>query len=191
MSDTHFPRCDARTRNDTSVLVSLALVVGLCLTLGACGVSVTTSQPGTTAASTRSITLTPIPNATADAARTATPVRGVVTIRLDKSRYHAGELALVTVTNGLAQSISTTNHKSSCSIVQLEQKVNGSWQAVDPCHLQTPTLVVELAKGSVTELKIGIPNTPATYRVTLSYTGGDEGTGGPGGIVHSAEFTMS
>jgi len=191
MSDTHFPRCDARTRHDTSILVSLALVVGLCLTLGACGVSMTTAQPGATVASTRSITLTPIPSATADAALTATPVRGVVTISLDKSRYHAGELALVTVTNGLAQSISTTDHKSSCSIVQLEQKVNGSWQAVDPCHLQTPTLVVEIAKGSVTEVKIGIPNTPANYRVTLSYMGGDEGIGGPGGIVYSAEFTIS
>jgi hypothetical protein len=73
----------------------------------------------------------------------------------------------------------------------LEQQVNGSWQAVEPCHLETPTLVVELAKGSVTELKLGIPNTPATYRVALNYTGGVEGAGGPSGIVYSGEFRMS
>ena len=166
------------------------MVVGLCLAIGACGVS-TSAQPGTKAASTRISSLTPFPSASAGVALTVTPVHGVVTVSLDKAHYHSGDLAIVTVTNGLAQSISTTDHKSSCSIVQLEQQVNGSWQAVEPCRLQTPTLVVDLAKGSVTEQKIGIPSTPATYRVTLSYTGGDEGTGGPGGIAHSAEFTMS
>jgi hypothetical protein len=191
MSATPLPRCDTRTCSDMSVLVSLALIVSLGFVLGACGVSGTAAQAGTAAASTRSISLTPIPSATADAVRTVTPARGTVTISLDKAQYHAGEFALVTVSNGLAQSISTTDHKSGCSIVALEQQVNDNWQAVEPCHLQTPTLEVELAKGSLTELKIAIPNTPAIYRVTLSYAGGDEGTGGPGGIVHSAEFTLS
>lgn len=190
MCDAHPPRRDARTRSDTSVLVSLALVVGLCLAIGACGVS-TSTQLGTKAAPTQTINLTPFPSATAVAALTVTPVHGVVTISLDKAQYHSGDLAIVTVANGLAQSISTTDHKSSCSIVQLEEQVNGSWQAVEPCRLQTPTLVVEIAKGSVTEQKISIPSTPATYRVTLSYSGGGEGAGGPGGVVHSAEFTIS
>lgn len=191
MSNTRLPRCAARTRNGMLVLAPLALLVALGLALSACGVSATTAQPGTTAASTQSISLTPIPSATAGAALTVAPVRGAVTISLDKTHYRAGELALVTVTNGLAQNISTTDHKSGCSIVALEQQVNGSWQTVEPCHLQTPTLMVELAKASVTDVKIGIPNIPAIYRVTLSYTGGGEGAGGPGGVVHSAEFTMS
>jgi hypothetical protein len=189
MRDAHPQRCDARTRGDTSVLAPLVLVVGLCLALGACGVS-TSAQPGAEAASTRTISLTPFPSATAGAAPKVTPVTSLVTISLDKAQYHSGDLAIVVVTNGLAHSISTTDHKSSCSIVELEQQVNSSWQAVEPCRLQTPTLVVELAQGSVTEQKIAIPSTPATYRVTLSYTGGDEGTGGPGGIAHSAEFTI-
>lgn len=191
MSNTRLPRCAARTRNGMLVLAPLALLVALGLALSACGVSATTAQPGTTAASTQSISLTPIPSATAGVALTVAPIRGAVTISLDKTHYRAGELALVTVTNGLAQNISTTDHKSGCSIVALEQQVNGSWQTVEPCRLQTPTLMVELAKASVTEVKIGIPNTPATYRVTLSYTGGNGETGGPSGIVHSAEFTMS
>lgn len=189
MRDAHPQRCDARTRDGISVFAPLVLVVSLCLALGACGVS-TSAQPGAEAASTRTISLTPFPSATAGAASKVTPVPGVVTVSLDKAQYHSGALAIVAVANGLAQSISTTDHKSSCSIVQLEQQVNGSWQAVEPCRLQTPTLVVELAQGSVIEQKIGIPSTPATYRVTLSYTGGDEGTGGPGGIAHSAEFTI-
>jgi hypothetical protein len=63
------------------------------------------------------------PNASSTAAL-ATPTRtvtaGRVTLAVDKLRYAATDPITVTITNGLATPISTTDHHTECTLVTLE-----------------------------------------------------------------------
>lgn len=169
-------------------LVWLAILAPA-LALAACGVSSTTGTGGASGAetpvaseTTQTISDTPTPGATTTAPPAVTAVPGAVTISLDKPQYHAGDLALVMIANGLAQTISATDHHTSCSLVTLEQQVNGAWQPIGLCHLLTPTRLVEIVPGSVTAQKIGISGTAGTYRVAFGY--GSQ-------TVYSQTFTVS
>jgi hypothetical protein len=79
---------------------------------------------------------------------------------------------MVAIENGLGAQIAVTNHHTNCSYVQLEQLVAGVWQPVELCKLMTPIRLVDLAAGSVTSQKIGIPDggeAAGSYRVMLRY----------------------
>jgi hypothetical protein len=156
---------------------SIVLAMLVCLALASCGASAPSGAAGTV--TTRTVSLTPQPSATAETLPSVTPVAGQITVSLDKDQYHVGDLAVVTVANGLAHSISTTDHRSSCSIVQLEQSVNGGWQAVDQCRSQMPTQVIDIAADSAVVQKIGLPAV-GLYRVEFFY----------GQSVYSSTFTV-
>jgi hypothetical protein len=133
-------------------------------------------------------------------------VAGQVTLTLDKQRYATNDTIVVTIHNGLSQPIWTADHQTNCTIVTAERLQVGQWVAVAHCQLMTPTRMVMLPAGSSTprqlsgaqgtvppESQAPVPTeswTPGTYRVTFTYAGSADGTGRPGGVIHSVEFTM-
>jgi hypothetical protein len=116
---------------------------------------------------------------------------GQVTLRLDKQRYDANNTVIVTIANGLSQTIWAADHNTGCTVLVAERTHAGAWEAMDDCHLMTPTRLMGLSPGD-TIVRLDTSGWPTgTYRITLTYNSGDEGMGGAGGVVHSAEFTVS
>jgi hypothetical protein len=131
---------------------------------------------------------------------------GQVTLTLDKRQYTASDTIVVTIHNGLSQIIWAADHQTNCTVVTAERLQVGQWAAVDKCQLMTRTRMVSLAAGSSTpqqlssaqamvppESQAPLPSenwTPGTYRVTLTYVESADGTGGPGGMVHSINFPI-
>ena len=155
-------------------------LTGFSVLLAGCG---SISQAGSAAQSadaTASTTVTPADQVTS----------GQVTLRLEKQRYSANNTVVVTIANGLSQAIWAADHRTSCTVLVAEQAHAGAWEAVDNCHLMTATRLMALPPG-VTTAHLSASGWPAgAYRITLTYNSGDEGMGGAGGIVHSAEFTL-
>jgi hypothetical protein len=121
-----------------------------------------------------------------------------VTLTLDKQHYEAGATIAVTVHNELSQTVWAADHQTNCTVITAEHLQDSQWQGIQNCRLMTPTSFVALPAGSATVQRLSTQRPtsgsmwPAgTYRVTLTYSGGDEGTGGPGGVVHAAECTIS
>jgi hypothetical protein len=130
----------------------------------------------------------------ATASTTATPpdavTSGQVTLHLDKQHYSAHDTVVVAIANGLSQMIWATDHHTGCTMLVAEQAHAGAWQGVDNCHLMTPTRLMALPPG-VTVAYLGASGWPAgAYRITLTFSSGDEGMEGVGGVVHSAEFML-
>jgi hypothetical protein len=140
-----------------------------------------------------------------DASSSATPsmsvqeTGGQVTVTLDKAEYAPGDTIATTIHNGLSQTIWVEDHQTGCKIVLAEYLQAGRWQAIQNCRLMTPTRMVPLAAGSTTSAGLSTSqdfiadNTgwpPGAYRVTLTYSGSDKGTGEPSGVVHSAQFIV-
>jgi hypothetical protein len=171
--------------------LAAGLLATLCAALAACGVTTTT---GTTTGTTAGDTTTTLASATPTALPTAMPTSmdtaapGGVRLTLDEASYAPGDSVIVTIENGLAKAITVTDHHTNCTFVQLEVQVSGSWRPVGDCKLMTPTRLVELAAGSVTPQKIGIPSSASaagTYRVALQYGGFSQGS-----VVYSVTFTV-
>ncbi len=163
-------------------------VTALSLGLVGCSVGPQPNAGGPGAASGA----TPRPSATAQP--TSRP--GQVTVAVDKTHYAPTDTITVTILNGLATTISTTDHQTNCTVVTLERLVNGAWQPVGACRLMTPTRVVPISPGTTVQ-QLGSTAWPAgTYRVAFRYftePDGEPGQGaspGQGGVVYSATFTI-
>lgn len=174
----------------------LAVVIGIAALLAGCGRTIGpggsqqmgASPPATTGVSS---------SATAGTSSQATPgtsgqrTGGQVTLTLDKQRYATGDTIAVTIHNGLPQTIWATDHKTTCTVVTAERLQNGQWGAVGGCRLMTPTSMMPMPAASATVQHLSSSGwSSGTYRVTLTYTGGDEGSGSPGGVAYSVEFTV-
>lgn len=134
------------------------------------------------------------PQASSTVSQTATAsgqlTGGQVTLTLDKQRYGAHDAVVVTIANGLSRTIWAEDHQTNCTVLVAEHAQAGAWVPVGTCRLMTPTRSTPLSAGSTT-VQLNTSGWPAgNYRITLNYNAGDEGMGGPGGIVHSAEFTV-
>jgi hypothetical protein len=131
---------------------------------------------------------------------------GQVTLTLDKRQYTPSDTIVVTIHNGLPQAIWAADHQTNCTLVTAERLQDGQWAAMGKCPLMTPTRMVILPAGSSTPQQLSgaqgaVPPesqapapteswTPGAYRVTLTYAGSADGTGGPGGVAHSVGFTI-
>lgn len=194
-------------RSDIKRQVPVWLALGaMGVFVAACGVTSATDAnigkaPGgapVASETTQTITrLTPSPSPSAGgAAPAAQAPAGPVTLSLDKTHYSPGDTAVVTISNGLDATISSTDHKTSCSLVTLEQLVGGAWQAVEPCRSMIATRVVDLAPRGVTPQRIGIPpNQPGTYRVAFMYAisagaGDVSAASAQSGPIYSPTFTV-
>jgi hypothetical protein len=113
-----------------------------------------------------------------------------VTLILDKQRYGARDTVVVTITNRSAMQIWAEDHQTNCTVLVVERAQDGRWDPMANCHLQTPTRLMPLSSGA-TPVRLDTSGwSPGTNQVTLTYSQGDEGQGGPVGIAHSAEFTL-
>ncbi len=195
------PKMEKSAGRVREIVFPLALLV-LSIGVAACGATSGgtvgnngSSETPVTSVTTRTISRTPLPTPTSESGTPqATVTHGEVRVVLSSTSYAQGELMTVTIENGLAQAISATDHKTSCSLIQLEKLVNGVWQPVGTCRLQTPTRVVDLAAGSVTAQSVGVPggqNAAGTYRATLSYSVPGGGAMGQSGPAHSQTFAVS
>ena len=177
-------------------LVALIGVGALSALLAGCGQtggSVGSPQPGASSSATSVVSSSP-PSATplpTTAGASGQQNSGQVTLTLNKQRYSPGDTITVTIHNGLSQMIWSADHKTACTVVAVERLQNGQWEVVGLCRLETPTRMVALPATSTTTQPFATQGWPSgTYRLTLSYGGGDEGTGGPSGVAYSVEFTI-
>jgi hypothetical protein len=117
-----------------------------------------------------------------------------VTVTVDKTHYAPQDTITVTISNGLATTISTTDHQTNCTIVTLERLANGAWQAEGVCRLKTPTRIVPISPGMTVQQLSSSPWPTGTYRVAFRYfTEPDAVQGaspGQGGLVYSTTFTI-
>src|SRR5581483_9734207 len=152
------------------IFVSAFLVIG-------CGASQPTSsgnanhgtattEPSNSVSSTSTSTAASTPTPAATSASTAvatptskpvptgvqtTPSTGAVRLLLNKSSYAPYETITVTIQNGFATPITTTDHQSGCTMVLLQmQDAKGSWQMQGLCREGIATRMVTLAAGSST-----------------------------------------
>lgn len=178
------------------VLVTLACVGALSALLAGCGQtggSAGSPQPGAFSSATSAISSSPPPATPSPttAGASGQQASGQVMLTLNKQHYSPGDTITVTIHNGLSQIIWSADHKTACTVVAAERLQNGQWEVMGLCRLETPTRMVALPAASETAQPLATTGWPSgTYRVTLSYSGGDEGTGGPSGVAHSAEFTV-
>jgi hypothetical protein len=178
------------------VLVTLVCVSTLSALLVGCGQtgdSAGSPQPGASSSAT-SIVSSSSPSATPSpttAGASGQQTNGQVTLTLNKQHYSPGDTITVTIHNGLSQMIWSADHKTACTVVAAERLQNGQWEVMGLCRLETPTRMVALPATSATVQPFATTGWPSgTYRVTLSYGGGDEGTGSPSGVAHSVECTI-
>ncbi len=167
----------------------LVAFVGISVLLAGCGRAV--GSVGSVGSPQPSASSSATPSASSQLAS------GHVTLTVDKQHYATNDTIAVTIRNGLTQTIWAVDHQTSCTTVTAERLQDGKWEAVGGCRLMTPTRLAPLSAASaVVQHLVGTGATSGrgwpsgTYRVTLTYTGGDEGASGPSGVVHSAEFTV-
>lgn len=131
------------------------------------------------------------------------PTPGQVTVSLVGAAQGAQSVATsenitVEIANGLASTISTTDHHTDCTMVTLEQQVGGAWQPVGRCLIMAATRVIPIAGGQTVKQVLSPQNGltshawPAgTYRVAFGYSLESEATTpGAGKTSYSATFTI-
>lgn len=126
---------------------------------------------------------------------TTGPTQGVVVV-VGASSYAATDTIAVTVRNDLGAGIIATDHQTSCTIVQLQMQVNGSWQNQGGCALGIATRQVPLAAGSSTAVSVSPsagqisakPWPTGSYRVAFTYRAGANSDASD--TVYSAPFTV-
>ena len=109
-----------------------------------------------------------------------TQTSGPVSIATDHSVYRPTEPIQVTVLNKLSTPIYALDTKASCSILDLEVQVNGTWQASSAarCPLGRPAMIVKVDAGKAYSTTIQADTSltkdavipPGTYRLVLNYS---------------------
>lgn len=177
----------------------LALV--LAFVLVGCGYNgMPSPSPGGSSSAGSTPTSTP---ATRQPAPTTPPVSpaGAVRLELDKTRYATNETVNVTILNGSAKNISTTDHQSDCTMLMLEWQSSTGWVMVGRCRTMLLSRMYTLKPGSTTLQRLSpafsAPGTstaalwrPGTYRVTLFYHSAPDQDSVQGQENVSVEFTV-
>ena len=136
---------------------------------------------------------------------------GPVSIATDHTTYTPTQGIRVTVKNGLSEDIYALDTRASCSILGLEQKVNGAWQPSNAsrCPLariarqvtigkgQSYTVIIQPgASGMVTPGTSGVANAAfptGTYSLVLTYATSSEGLANSSHVttIYSATLTVA
>lgn len=166
-------------RTTRMLALGAALAALVTLVLGGCGVTTSGTGIGTETGGTTTPLASPTASPAASPAASATPtgvtiVRGSVTVTLDKAQFIPGEAIVVSINNGLPQSIFVADHQTRCSLVTLELQTGSGWQAMAPCLMMTPTGTIEIKAGTTNIQRLLAPSQPpewpaGTYRVRLPY----------------------
>jgi hypothetical protein len=182
-------------------LRSIRLLTLMAIALFALAACRAPAQPGTAAAGTPGATPAGTGTAVPTVGTTPTgspPTAGGVTLALNKSSYLPGDMIEVTIKNELKMTIFAADHRSDCTMVQLERLNNGIWQPMAPCRLEIATRIVPLAPNSSLPQMLtpvvgkGAPSAwPAgTYRIAFTYGKESGNTPGPQTVVYSATFSV-
>lgn len=111
----------------------------------------------------------------------ASPAAGGGSIRVTTNRadYAPDDAIAVTVRNTLSTAIYALDTQASCSILSLQQQVNGSWQLsqVAPCPQKRPARPIKIDAGAAYTATItagypGMQQRPfplGSYRLALTY----------------------
>lgn len=188
------PNTLIRDRMNRRVALGVVLLVG-CMCTAACGQSTSTTvgSEGTQVVTQTTQTLTEITPISGTKTPAATVSPGPVRLILGQSQFHPGDLVTVTVENGLSHGITATDHRSNCTVIQLQRLVDSSWQPVDKCNALTPTKMVEVAAGNSLQQRVGIPTgaeAAGTYRMMLTYGASDQQPNNAG-PAYSSTFTVN
>lgn len=102
------------------------------------------------------------------------PATNNITVKAERDVYAEREPIVVNISNESDQLAVTMNHKSYCSIINVQKQQVNDWVTVAECQLLTPTRLVKI--GARETLQMKIPNNdlaakldPGTYRFELAY----------------------
>ena len=170
------------------ILVCLLMILAL---LASCGQHFSHGAAGApTSVITPTPTTKPSPSPSPSLTATTTAI-GTVTLTLGAASYHPHEVISVTLSNRSTGTIFFLDHLTYCTVIQLQQWVNGSWASVSLCRLEIVTRLHELHAGQSLVVKLVPPPgrwTPGLYRATLSYV--IVSITGQQSTIHSAEFQV-
>lgn len=99
----------------------------------------------------------------------ATTPSADVTVSTDKLSYRSGQVIVVTIRNRLASAIVATTGRASCTIVDLDRRVQQRWVEIRNCYSGVPPVTVRIAAGATRRVRLPDPLKPGTYRVRLEY----------------------
>lgn len=104
----------------------------------------------------------------------AQPPSGLVIAKTDRSIYQEGEQAVALITNDTTQSIITFDHKTYCSIINVQKLETNNWSNVSPCLLASPSKPVRLSAREEMTVKLPDGNVSSklsagTYRLEFTY----------------------
>ncbi len=125
------------------------------------------------------------------------PPTNRVIVNAERDVYPERETVVVKITNDSDQPVVTLDHKSYCTILNVQKQQVNNWVTAAPCLLLTPTRLVKinareemLAKLPTDDLNPKLE--PGTYRVELTYWAMDangQPVGNPA-TVYSRTFTV-
>lgn len=187
---------DAKNRRMWRSGYAFLVLMAASLLLASCA---QTSPSATSPYSSNRVAPARTPTTEAPARVTATPtsatppLAGSVTLTLNQQRYSTYSLIIVTIHNGTQHTIWAADHQTNCTVLALERLAQGSWTRVGQCSLLTPTRIIPIAPGAVLAQRLSSSTgwISGIYRVSLNFHYGSGATDlGPGGVVHSATFSI-
>src|SRR5260370_35355027 len=99
------------------------------------------------------------------------PPTDSVVLQVGAASYRTGETVRVTIINQSKQTISFSDHKTSCTVLLFEHQVGSSWESVAPCKLMTMTRLLSLKAGATFDVTLmpSLQWPSGMYRATLDY----------------------
>ena len=126
------------------------------------------------------------------------PPTNRIIVNAERDVYPEREAVIVKITNDSDQPVVTMDHKSYCSILNVQKQQVNNWITVAPCLLLTPTRLIKIGAREDVLMKLPTDDLaakldPGTYRVELTYWAMDA-NGQPVGnpvTVYSRTFTIA
>lgn len=99
---------------------------------------------------------------------------GLVIAKTDRSVYQEGEQIVALITNDTTQPIITFDHKTYCSIINVQKLETNNWSNISPCLLASPSKPVRLSAREEMTVKLPDGNVSSklsagTYRLEFTY----------------------
>ena len=148
------------------------MIVGLIM-LNGCGYNST--QNGTNSGS--QLTAASSARTTADGIPHLTSSHGPVTITLNAPSYRVSDSITVTLSNQGSRAIFFVDQHTNCTVLVMQQRVDGNWQSIRNCYVGRRSLWSTLNPGHQLQVKLDPPKKgwlPGWYRVNLDYSIGQQ-----------------
>jgi len=97
---------------------------------------------------------------------------GSVTMTVNAPSYQASDTIVVTLNNRRPETISFADHHTDCTVLLLQQRVDGNWKHIENCYLGRRSIWSTLHAGQHLVVKLSPPKgnwLPGLYHVTLNY----------------------